>query len=84
MIAPTYDIPDKIKNNVFKAQYREVLLPRPNFVAHPLSFHITVTFSKNEITIILFFAVVTICGDILEKIYYTKNVKCYGYRQSLS
>jgi hypothetical protein len=62
-----------------------VLLPLPNLVPHLASFHITVpVFSKNDVAIILFFAVITICSVILESIYYINNVKCFSYRCCLS
>jgi hypothetical protein len=41
-------------------------------------------FSKNEISVILFFAAITICSVILENIYYINNVKCWSYRCCLS
>jgi hypothetical protein len=58
-----------------------VLLPLPNLVPHPVSFHIAVlVFSENEIAIILFFAAIMICSVILESIYFLNNLKCYSYR----
>jgi hypothetical protein len=65
----------------YKPLQREVLLPLPNLVPHPVWFHITVLVSsKNEIPVILFFAAIMISNVIFVSIYYINHVKCYSYR----
>jgi hypothetical protein len=68
-----------------RSRVREVLFLLPNLIPHPVSLHITViVFSKNEISIILFFASITIGSIILVSIYYINSVKCYSYRCCLT
>jgi hypothetical protein len=51
------------------------LLPLPNPAPHPASFHINLlVFSKNEIVMILLFAVKTTWSFVLVSIYYITTV----------
>jgi hypothetical protein len=60
------------------------LLPLPNPVPHPVSFHITVVFFKNQTAIILLFAAITTWGVVPVSVYYINTVKVTDEARVLS